>query len=139
MMRVTNQSSQQTALNNIFRISEDLSNTQNSISSGKRIQRFSDDPSGTRQVLSTRTSISQNNQFIRNINNNKGFVSNADTALETITLSLIKAKELVVSQLGGTATATTRSFTAEEVRGIVSQTVVTANSKIGKSIFICWR
>jgi flagellar hook-associated protein 3 FlgL len=131
MMRVTNQSSQQTALNNIFRISEDLSNTQNSISSGKRIQRFSDDPSGTRQVLSTRTSISQNNQFIRNINNNKGFVSNADTALETITLSLIKAKELVVSQLGGTATATTRSFTAEEVRGIVSQTVVTANSKIG--------
>jgi len=131
VMRVTNQLSQQSALNNIFRISEDLFNTQNSVSSGKRIQKASDDPTGTRQILSFRTSISQNNQFLRNINNNKGFVSNADTALEKVSLSLIRTKELVVSQLGGTATATTRLFTAEEVSGIVSQAVFSANSQIG--------
>ncbi len=131
VMRVTNQLTQQSALNNIFRISEDLFNTQNAVSSGKRIQKSSDDPSGTRQILSFRTSISQNNQYLRNINNNKGFVSNADTALEKVSLSLIRTKELVVSQLGGTSTATTRSFTAEEVNGIVSQAVLSANSKIG--------
>jgi flagellar hook-associated protein 3 len=131
VMRVTNQASQQSALNNIFRISEDLLNTQNSVASGKRILTSSDDPSGTRQVLSFRTSISKNNQFLRNINNNKGFVSNADTALEKVSLSLIRTKELIVSQLGGTATATTRSFTAEEVSGIVSQAVLSANSQIG--------
>ncbi len=131
VMRVTNQLTQQSALNNIFRISEDLFDTQNSVSSGKRIQRSSDDPSGTRQVLAFRTSISQNNQYIRNINNNKGFVNNTDTALEKVSLSLIRTKELVVSQLGGTATAATRSFAAEEVSGMVSEAVLSANSKIG--------
>ena len=130
-MRITNQAIQNSALNNIFRISEELADAQNSISSGKRILRSSDDPSGTRQVLSTRTSISKNNQFLRNINNNKGFVGRADGALESVGLSLIRTKELVISQLSGTATATTRSFTAEEVNGIVSQAVLSANSKVG--------
>ena len=69
VFRVTNQGQQQAALNNVFRISEDLFKVQNELSSGKRIQRPSDDPSGTRQTLSLRTDLNKTKQFIRNIKN----------------------------------------------------------------------
>ena len=65
VMRVTNLTQQRSALNNIFRITEDLFNAQKEITSGKQIHKPSDDPAGMRDTLALRTSIKQIKQFVK--------------------------------------------------------------------------
>ena len=56
--RVTANSRQNNSLRNIFRITAELSDAQRQISTGKRIEKPSDDPTGTRDTLSLRTGVS---------------------------------------------------------------------------------
>lgn len=128
--RVTGQAIQRTVLSNIFRISEDLFRAQQEVASGKRILKPSDDPSGLRDSLSLRTSIGQEKQFIRNIDNNKIFIQSTDTALQSVGLGLTRAKELAISELSGTSTAETRGFAAVEINQIVSQILEAANTQV---------
>ncbi len=133
--RVTNQAQQANSLQNIFRITENLFKAQQEIASGKRITRPSDDPAGIRDSLLLRTGISQSNQFVRNIDNNRIYIQATDSALESVDLNLIRAKELAVSELGGLATAETRGFAANEIDQIISQAFESANIKV-KNQFI---
>ena len=128
--RVTNQATQRAVLSNIFRITEALFKAQNEIASGKRIRRPSDDPSGIRDVLGLRTSLTQARQFIRNIDNNRIFLQSGDSALQSAGLGLTRAKELAISELGGTATALTRGFAAVEIDRVVGQVLQSANTKV---------
>ena len=130
VQRVTSQAIRNTVLNNIFRITEGLAKSQTEISSGKRIQKPSDDPSGLRNSLALRTGIRKASQFTRNIDNNKIFIQSTDSALQSVSLGLTRAKELAVSELGGTATAQTRSFAAIEIGQIIEQTLEAANTKV---------
>ncbi|MZH02403.1 MAG: flagellar hook-associated protein 3 [Nitrospinae bacterium] len=133
--RVTNQAQQANSLQNIFRITQDLFKAQQEIASGKRITRPSDDPAGIRDSLLLRTSVSQSNQYVRNIENNRIYIQATDSALEAVDINLIRAKELAVSELGGLATAETRGFAANELDQIISQAFESANIKV-KNQFI---
>jgi flagellar hook-associated protein 3 FlgL len=128
--RVTNQGLQNTVLTNIFQITDELARAQIEISSGKRILKPSDDPSGLRTSLSLRTDIRSTNQFIRNIDNNKIFIQSSDSALESVGLGLTRAKELSISELGGASTAETRGFAAVELNQIISQVLEAANTQV---------
>jgi flagellar hook-associated protein 3 FlgL len=130
VQRVTSQSIQNTVLNNIFRITEGLAKSQIEISSGKRIQKPSDDPAGLRSSLALRTGISKANQFIRNIDNNKIFIQSTDSALQSVALGMTRAKELAISELGGTSTRQTRQFAALEIGQVISQTLEAANTQV---------
>ena len=110
--RVTSQAQQANSLQNIFRITENLFKAQQEIATGKRINKPSDDPTGIRNALLLRTSISQSTQFIRNININRLYIQATDSALDSVGINLIRAKELAISELGGLATAETRAFAA---------------------------
>ena len=133
--RVTNQAQQANSLQNIFRITENLFKAQQEIASGKRITKPSDDPAGMRDSLLLRTGISQSNQYLRNIENNRIYIQATDSALESVDINLIRAKELAVRELGGLATAETRGFAANELDQIISQTFESANIKV-KNQFI---
>ncbi len=128
--RVTNQAQQATALQNIFRITEGLFKANERIATGKRINSLSDDPTALRDSLSLKNSITQVSQFRRNIDNNTVFLQNADTALNSIGLGLIRARELSLGALAGTDSAETRQFAAIELRNIIDQSLQSANSKV---------
>ncbi len=128
--RVTNQAQQANSLQNIFRITENLFKAQQEISSGRRINKPSDDPAGIRDSLLFRTSIAQSSQFTRNIDNNRLYIQASDSSLQSVGINLIRAKELAVSELGGLATAETRGFAANEFSQIISQVFESANIKI---------
>ena len=81
VMRVTSQTQQGSAMNNIFRITENMFNAQKQITSGKKIHKPSDDPSGMRDTLALRTNIKEVTQYNRNITNNKLFLSSGESAL----------------------------------------------------------
>ena len=133
--RVTNQAQQANSLQNILRITENLFKAQQEIASGKRITRPSDDPAGIRNALLLRTGISQSKQFVRNIDNNRIYIQATNSALESVGINLIRAKELAVSELGGLATAETRGFAANELDQLIFQTFESANIKV-KNQFI---
>ncbi|MBT3509610.1 MAG: flagellar hook-associated protein FlgL [Nitrospina sp.] len=128
--RVTSQAQQANSLQNIFRITEDLFKAQQEIASGRRINKPSDDPAAIRDALLFRSSISQSNQFVRNIDNNRLYIQASDSALESVGVNLIRAKELAVSELGGLASSETRGFAANEFDQIISQIFESANVKI---------
>ena len=128
--RVTSQAQQANSLQNIFRITENLFKAQQEIASGRRINKPSDDPAGIRDSLLFRSSISQSNQFVRNIDNNRLYIQASDSALESVGVNLIRAKELAVSELGGLASGETRGFAANEFDQIISQVFESANIKV---------
>ncbi len=128
--RVTTLAQQRTSLANIFRVTEELFKTQNAISSGKRINLPSDDPSGISFSLGFRTDIARTNQFIRNIDSNRIFLQSGDSSLQSVGLSMTRAKELAISELGAKSTAVTRNFAATEIDKLIDTVLVAANVRV---------
>ncbi|CAI2717138.1 flagellar hook-associated protein FlgL [Nitrospina watsonii] len=136
VMRVTNQAQQANSLRNLFRITEDQFLANQRIASGKRILAPSDDPLGVRDVLTLRTSISRSEQFNRNVTFNRVFVNSADSALSSVSTSLIRAQELAVSSLNGINTAASRQAAAEELDQILDGVFQSANTQVqGRFLF----
>jgi len=136
VMRITNQIQQSNALQNIFRITEDLFAANQRLATGKRINKPSDDPLGIQDTLSLRSSIAQIQQFGRNIDNNRLFLNTADTALDSVGLSITRALELAQGSLGATSSAQTRSLVAVEVQSLLDQAIQEANTQVkGHFIF----
>ena len=135
VMRVTSQTQQRNALNNIFRITENMFNAQKEITSGKKISKPSDDPSGMRDTLALRTNIKQIKQFDRNINGNQLFLSRGESALDAIGVGLSRAKELSMVELGGLSTSETRGYAKTELDNIISKVLQDANTKV-KNMYI---
>ncbi len=136
VMRITNQIQQSNALQNIFRITEDLFEANQRIATGKRINKPSDDPLGMQDTLSLRSSIAQIQQFGRNIDNNRLFLNTADTALDSVGLGITRARELAQGSLGAASDAQTRAITALEIQSILDQAIQEANTQVkGHYIF----
>ena len=135
VMRVTNQILQSNALQNIFRITEDLFQANQRVATGKRINKPSDDPLGMQDVLTLRSSIAQIEQFGRNIDNNRLFFNTADTALDSVGLGITRARELAQGSLGATSSAETRAMAALEIQSILDQAIQEANTQV-KGFFI---
>ncbi len=135
VMRVTNQTQQRNALNNIFRITEEMFNAQKDIATGKKIHKPSDDPAGIRDTLALRTSLRKIKQFDRNINSNRILLSRGETALESIGISLSRAKEISIVELGSISSSETRKYAKAELEGIISTVLQAANTKI-KNMYV---
>ncbi len=136
VMRITNQIQQSNALQNIFRITEDLFEANQRIATGKRINKPSDDPFGIQDTLTLRSSIAQIKQFGRNIDNNRLFLNTGDSSLESVGLGLTRARELAQSSLGPSNDADTRSIIATEIQTILDQAIQEANTQVkGQFIF----
>lgn len=129
-MRVTNQILQSNSLRNISNITEELFLANQRVATGRRINKPSDDPLGMQDTLSLRTSISQTQQFERNIDNNRLFLNTADSTLDSVGLGITRALELAQGGLGATSSAETRAMAALEVQSILDQTIQEANTQI---------
>ncbi len=132
-MRVTNQLMANNVTSNLFKITEQLLDTQNMVSSGKRINKPSDDPVGTGQVLDYRKTISSINQYTRNIDQGEAQLNVTDSTLGEVENLIMRAKELALFQATATANQETREITAEEVKGIYDHVLQLANTKLGNN------
>ena len=132
-MRVTNKLMADTVFRNLSSHTERLFHIQNMISSGKRINKPSDDPIGIARVLGYRKTISSIDQYSRNIAHGKSWLSLADSTLGSVDTLLIRAKEVAVYQATETSSPETRLIAAEEVRNIYEQIMQLSNTKSGNS------
>lgn len=131
MFRISNRMMYNNSLINAFRNNEGLLRAQEQISSGKRINRPSDDPVGMMEVLKFRTDIGLSGQYLSVMENAESFLNTADTVLGTVHNQLKTAKEQALQQAGGLATAETRKTAAIVIDNMVEQMIQLGNTRVG--------
>lgn len=135
-MRVTDQQSYQLLLSNFQQVSRNLLTAQQQVSTGRRVNTPSDDPEAFGRIVSTKSSLSQATQWLRNIDRGTSRLDMADSTLSQVSNLLSRVKELAVASASGTSTANDRLAAATEVRDIDRQLVALANTQAdGQSIF----
>ncbi|WP_082562163.1 flagellar hook-associated protein FlgL [Paenibacillus sp. Root444D2] len=102
VLRVTQGMIQSQLLSNISNNVKRMSVSQNQLSTGRKINKPSDDPVGITYALRYRSEISINDQYQRNIDAAKSAVDHTDTVLSQINDVMQRAKELTVQGLNGT-------------------------------------
>ncbi|HEB73346.1 MAG TPA: flagellar hook-associated protein 3 [Nitrospirae bacterium] len=131
MIRITNRMMYNNTLVNAFRNNQGLLAAQEQISSGKRINRPSDDPAGMMEVLEFRSSIGKSERYVRVMDNAESFLNTADSTIGSVHDQLKSAKEQALSQVGGMATAETRKTAATLIDTMIEQMISTGNTRVG--------
>lgn len=135
-MRITNKSMMTNYLSNLNKSLKRMSDSQNQLASGKNIQRPSDDPFGTIKAMNLDTSLKQNEQYKKNIEDSLDFLNVTDASLGTMTDALQRIRELTVYGINGTMSNNDMQNVAKEIDQNISQLVEAGNTFFaGKYIF----
>jgi flagellar hook-associated protein 3 FlgL len=130
-MRVTNKMMADNVIAQLFKQRELMVKTQENITTGKRVNRPSDDPAEISSILSHRTTISSLEQYTENISKAELHINTADDVLGMVSDLLRDAKEIAYD-----TAPDMRSEMAEQVAAIREQVLQMANYQIdGKYIF----
>jgi flagellar hook-associated protein 3 FlgL len=104
---------------------------QQQITSGKRVERPSDDPTAYGQMVRDEAKLAAIEQALRNVQVGMSRIQAADSLLDQVTMVLSRIKELAVGASSGTMTAANRATIAQEVRQLHRHLVQLANSEFG--------
>ncbi len=130
-MRITSGMIQNQVIFNMQRSISDFMRVQTNMSSGRRINRPSDDPTGTLRDLNYRTELARNAQFQSNVNNARSWMGAYDTNMSDMKNFVSEAKEVAVAMSNGIYDATARNATAVEIRSIADQLLQLGNTEHG--------
>lgn len=136
MMRVTQSMISQHTLRNMSSNYEKLMNLQEQATSGKKLNRPSDDPISAVKSLNYRTNLNENNQYKENFTEAYKWLDNSDGSLEEANKVMQRIRELTVSASNGTKLEDEREAIRLEVSGLKEHLVSIANKNIeGKFLF----
>ncbi len=114
----------------------DLFRTQQQLSSGKRINRPSDDPSGAAQLVGLSESLKVTRQYQRNIDSVRSRLELEDSSLAGVGDALQRARELTVQGLNDTNGPVERAGIAKEIRQILGEVKGLANRTDGTGEYL---
>jgi flagellar hook-associated protein 3 FlgL len=129
-LRVTNQSLAQQVNEGLQQAFRRLAKVQEQVTTGKRINRLSDEPIDAVRILDLRSfgeSLSQNE---RNINAGLPFLQQSDTILAEVEKILGRAQELALAMVNDTNGPTERQAAATEVGQLSQQLLSLANTRV---------
>ncbi|MBF0286390.1 MAG: hypothetical protein HQM14_01115 [SAR324 cluster bacterium] len=112
--------------------SQRLKTLQGELATGKRINKTSDDPIGATIVQDIVTTISRNDQTVKNIDTNIAWLDRNEIELNHVAELMEQAKVLALSQANDTATLESRAIVAQELRAIREAMFDAANARMGK-------
>ncbi|MEJ5250905.1 MAG: flagellar hook-associated protein FlgL [Chthonomonadetes bacterium] len=101
---------------------------QQTVVTGKRIQRPSDDPFGASLGITLHRQIQESEQYQRNLTTAKNFLSITDVALENLNDLMRQVKSLAVQAATDTQTPEGRSAIAQQIGQIMSEVVSIGNN-----------
>lgn len=120
----------------LARTKERLAVTQRELSSGKRINDPSEDPTGAALLVDFKASIGANEAFMKQIDGALSFLRGSETVLESVSNDLTRLLEIGQQAISGTNTGTPRANLAQEVDAIRSNFIASANTQEqGKYLF----
>jgi len=116
---------------NLERVTDEMVKASNVVSSGKRINKLSDDPIGLVTVLNLRSSLENVQQLERNISMGKSWLRAGESALTQVNGILTDTKALCVEMANSTKGASERANAAVQVDGYLRQILALANTQVG--------
>ncbi len=131
-MRVTDLTKQTSVLRNIQNNGDHLQTLQETMSSGKRINRLSDDPVGATQALDYRTKLSFFDMLKRITQQTFTWLDRSEAELAHVGDLLNRVKTLVLAQANDSSDASSRKVTGQEIKDIFDSLVQAGNAKLGK-------
>jgi flagellar hook-associated protein 3 FlgL len=123
-------------INAILQQQTQLAGTQNQLSTGKRINNPSDDPTGAAQLIGLSESAKLTAQYQRNTQMAQFRLELEDTALASVVDNLQRARELAVQGLNDSNSAIDRDTIALEVRQILGEVMGLANRQDGNGQYL---
>ena len=113
-----------------------LSRTQEQLSTGRVINRPSDDPVGTTTAMRLRSSLAQAAQHQRNAEDGAGWLQMVDTTLTGSTAIVRRAKELGIQGVNGSNGPTAMAALGQEVSRLRDALLSSANTTyLGRPVF----
>ena len=127
-MRVTNSMMINNLMRNLNNNLTRMEKTQQSLSSGKKFTRPSDDPIGVSRSLRLNTEIASMEQYKRNADDIGSWMSTTEMAVSNINEILKRTKELTVQAVSETNSVNERNAIAEEISELRNQIVQIGNT-----------
>lgn len=123
-------------MDSVANMQKRMAQLQEQVSSGKAIQRASDNPGGTQSVLTLRAETARTSQYTKNIDNGLLRLNAARTQVDSINDQLMKVRELVIQGQSSATPANVRSALAAQVDVLRSSLLVAANGDYaGRPLF----
>lgn len=136
MQRVTSNMMNSQLLLNLNRNAQQMNNTQNQLSTGRKINKPSDDPVGITYSLRYRSQLASNEQYTKNVDSAVSWMDFNDTVLSQASDVLQRLRELTVQASTKSNPQSALDSINQEVGQLKEQLVDIANSQInGKYIF----
>lgn len=129
-MRITQQMLHQNSLRNINQNLSRFENVNNQISTGKKINKPSDNPTAVSKAMKLKSELAATEQYEQNTTEANLWLDEADQTIKHISDALQRARELVVEGNNGTMNESDRVLIANEVEAISEQIRQFANSKV---------
>jgi flagellar hook-associated protein 3 FlgL len=112
-------------------LESNLSQADEQLSSGYRVNQASDSPQSLQDIFVTRSALGQDNQTIQNLNSIQGQVQSADSAVQSAVQLLNQAISLGTEAASNTSSSTSQQTLASQVQGIEAQLVAISNTEVG--------
>lgn len=129
-MRITQQMLHQSSVRHMNQNLNRFDKISNQVSTGKQLQRPSDDPFGVSKSMNLKSSIASNEQYQRNISNASLWLDETDQVMNQTVNILHRAKELAVQGNSETMSAQDREVIAKEIEQLSEQIRQFANTKV---------
>jgi len=135
-MRISNQGSALRLLTHLQTAQTRLAETQERITSGRRINRPSDDPFGTSSALADHSTLDRVAQQQRTVTIARAELGATESVLDNLGQVLARVQELSVQADSSAIDSTARKQVAAEVSQLISQTLTLGNtSYAGRRLF----
>ncbi len=127
-MRVTQNITYNTYINDIMRRQESLYKLSKQLSTGKAINAPSDDPVKADKILTSRSILNGFEQYERNMDSALDYLSTSEDSLASVKDVIMTLQELATTAATGTSDASSRANTAVTVDQLYQQLLTVANA-----------
>jgi flagellar hook-associated protein 3 FlgL len=135
-MRITSSMVSDTVVKNLQNNLGALEQLQSQLTSGKRLNRPSDDPPAVETTLNYHATIAAGEQYLRNMDNSTAWLQATDSTLGSATDLLQRARELAVQGANDTLDTNQKGDIAAEVDQLLQQMVQLGNATLkGQRLF----
>lgn len=136
MIRVTSNMLNNQMLLNLNRNGVNLNNLQTQLTTGRKINKPSDDPVGITYSMRYRAELSSNDQYQKNVSSAQSWLEYTDTTVNQVGSILHRMKELTVQASNSTNPPSALNSIRTEIEQLKEQLIDIGNSKVnGKYIY----
>jgi flagellar hook-associated protein 3 FlgL len=133
MDRVTSSMATRSVLSDIENVYNQITTTQNELSSGRKLTKPSDDPFGTSRALHDSSDLAANTQYQTNAGAMGSWLSTTDTALSSINDDLGRVRDLVLQAANGSMSQTDLDSISTELGQLADSIKSDANTQYAGS------